>query len=130
MFRVKYKKGFIHLLELIIIVMLLFGILYQLSIMQNPNIEWEKIKLKAMAYDIVYSMQKMGVDWNDKYDVEQKLEDLNIPSNLVYNLRIETDTAVTDVIPNIVKKSVTVYMFQYSETQGPMKIIFTLGYRY
>jgi hypothetical protein len=125
------RKGFIHIVEVIVISIVMFIVLYQFSLMQAPKSDWSRVKLTAQAYDILFSLDKTGVNWMDTADVSDKLADFDLQKNIIYSLRVESaDGGIDEIIPNIVNNPVAASIFKYSEAHGPMEIILNIGYRY
>ncbi|RLI97977.1 MAG: hypothetical protein DRO99_01885, partial [Candidatus Aenigmatarchaeota archaeon] len=84
----KNMKGFIHIIEIVIVVVAMFFVIYQF--MRIPAIEndWSKAKLEAMAYDIIHSLEAMDVDWMDTESVSDALNKTLNGTNMVYDLHI------------------------------------------
>lgn len=62
------KKGFLHITEIIIVVLLIFVVLFQFNMIPMIETQWGDTKLLLMAYDLLYSFKKLGLNWFDPYD--------------------------------------------------------------
>ncbi|HJW96589.1 MAG TPA: hypothetical protein VJ485_00325 [archaeon] len=82
------RKGFIHVVEIIIVTVAVFLIIYQVSQIPRQNSDWESMELYTRANDILFSLDSKGVDWFDPAGVDNALHS-SFPSNTVYNLRIK-----------------------------------------
>lgn len=59
------KKGFLHVTEAIIVILLVFVIMFQFSTIPRIRSEWDRPKLEVIAYDLLYSLEGLGIDWFD-----------------------------------------------------------------
>ncbi len=131
------KKGFIHIVEAVIMGVVVLLVLMQFSSIQMPKSDWSRTKLLLQGYDILSSAEKM-VDWTNQ-NCKALLNDaiknnFNLPANLIYTLRVEeADGTVDDIEANIVKNPVSLSMFKYLAQpcgSGPAEFVLSLGYRY
>ncbi len=83
-------KGFLHISEIIIMIMLIFVMLYQFSTIPRMRMEWERPKLTLMSQDFLHVMDKSGVDWLDADDVETRFS-AALPSTMGYSLTTRQD---------------------------------------
>jgi hypothetical protein len=74
------KKGFLHVSETIIMVMLVFVILFQFITIPEMRTEWERSKLTLMAYDLMYSMDRQGINWFDADEVKARMAEATPPT--------------------------------------------------
>jgi|GEM_PF-3745956 hypothetical protein len=130
------KKGFIHIMEIIIIVIVMFIVLFQFSLIQTQKSDWSRAKLAIQGYDILFSLDRQGVDWTAtdtalRNSVIGKLNNMDIQKNIIYSLRVEfADRTEKDIIENIVKNPVTVSIFRYASGRGAAEIILEIGNKY
>jgi len=67
------KKGFIHIAEVIIVILLVFVILFQFASIPHMRTDWTGPKLGLMANDVLYSLDRSGIDWFSDDDVKSGL---------------------------------------------------------
>ena len=83
------KKGFWHIVEIVIVVLSIFVLLVQFSNTPRIEGEWTKNKLLIQGRDILYSLEKSGINWFDPVEVKQALDFVFNGTNIQYDLRIE-----------------------------------------
>lgn len=129
-------KGFIHILEIIIISMVMFFILFQFSLIPKIDTNWERTKLYLIANDLVHTLDKINVDWDDSVDISNTIgnitTDLNLSQNLLYDVKIKDSGGVNTIIFNQINNPVTVSLYE-SQPVGDgstefREIIFSVGY--
>lgn len=107
-------KGFMHIVEIIIIGMLVFVTISQFSSIPAPKSEWPKTKLYLTGNDILFSLDKKGVNWFNETEVKYYLNE-TIPSSIIYNLEIK----------NAIKSKIKVGCFcddnQYTDLNNTLK---------
>lgn len=84
------RKGFFHILEVIIVAMLIFVILTQLYSVPKANQPWDAAKVSIMSEDLLYSLEAKGVDWFDKTEVNRTLYDV-LPKTMGYSVSVSQD---------------------------------------
>ena len=52
------RKGFLHISEIIIMVIMVFVILFQFTTIPAMRTGWDRIKLKMMSHDLLYSIDR------------------------------------------------------------------------
>lgn len=67
------RKGFLHVVESLIVIMLVFVVLSQFYSIPRPQHAWSENKLRIMAQDMLYVLDEMQVDWLDASDIENTL---------------------------------------------------------
>jgi hypothetical protein len=65
----KKKKGFLHVTEAIIVVMLIFIAIFQFNVIPRTDTQWEREKLQMLSYDLIYSLHEKGINWFDRDEV-------------------------------------------------------------
>jgi len=79
-------RGFVHILEIMIMGLVLFMLLSQFSLPSFAS-NWERARLKLLGWDVLFTLDSSGINWLNSSEVEQELERL-LPENVVYNLTI------------------------------------------
>ena len=66
-------KGFLHIVEILIVSMLVFLVLMQFTAVPKQNIDWQSMKLSTQANDLLFSLDKKGIDWYNDSQVNSSL---------------------------------------------------------
>jgi hypothetical protein len=82
-------KGFMHIVEIIIIAIVIFVVIMQFLSIPLPEIDWSRTKLGLQANDVLYSLEGMGINWFDKDQLAGNLSLVFNDSNVVYNLKLK-----------------------------------------
>lgn len=82
------RKGFIHIVEIIIVALVVFILVVQLSSIPKREWEWERAKLRLQGYDVLSTLDKMGVNWFDKETIKNRFSGL-FGKNIRYDLKIK-----------------------------------------
>ncbi len=80
-------KGFLHIVEVIIVAMLVFVILSQFYSIPKADPSWGTPKLTVMSQDLLYTLDASGVDWSDAAEVNHTLYYL-VPRTMSYSLSL------------------------------------------
>jgi len=83
-------RGFLHISEAIIVIMLVFVMIFQFASIPGMRINWEKSKLVLMSHDILYSLDRSGVDWFNSTEIGTKVGGL-LPSTIGFSLSTRQD---------------------------------------
>jgi len=83
------KKGFWHIIEILVVIVVVFFLLVQLAYIKEPESGIGDAKLVVQARDVLYSLDRQGIDWFNKSDVSMKLGFAFNNSNIVYSLRAD-----------------------------------------
>ncbi len=84
------RKGFFHIVEVVIVAMLVFIVLMQFYAVPKAEHPWETTKLTVLTQDILYSLDADGVVWTDKAQVSAALGKL-VPETLSYSVAVKAD---------------------------------------
>ncbi len=79
------RKGFLHVVETLIVIILVFFVISQFSSIPRSQHTWSTTKLTVMAQDLLYTMDEKGVDWFDNDEVNETLYGA-IPETMGYSL--------------------------------------------
>jgi len=74
------RKGFLHIVEAILVVAIVFFTLPQFSTIPRIVSSWDNARLTLMAEDILFSMDSNQTNWFDADEVTGKLESLLSPT--------------------------------------------------
>ena len=126
----KAMRGFIHVIEIIIVSLLVFMVIFQFSGVPAMETDWDKTKLSLQANDILFSMDMLGVNWLDANQVEAQISEF-LPENSVYRvIIIDESGSVTMLVDNVVPTdSVTVSFYKIIGEQI-YEIVLNVGYLY
>jgi len=95
------RKGFIHVVEIVIIVLAVFVVLFQFIGIPSVNTKWSEAKLNVIGNDLLFALDGMGIDWTDRNEVESVL-DKALERGGTRNTTIVYDLKLNGVIkPNI-----------------------------
>jgi len=83
-------KGFLHVSEIIIVIMLVFVMLYQFTSIPEMKTAWGRSKLTLMSHDILYSMERSGINWFDAAEAKANLS-ATLPTTTGFALRTMQD---------------------------------------
>jgi len=130
------RKGFIHIIEIIIISIVMFFILVQFSLIPVIETDWENTKLYLIGNDLVHTLNKDGIDWTNANNVNATIYNLQqnglLSANFVYDIKIKDETGtVTNVIFSEINDPVIVSYHQVFNNAGNIEfreVIFTVGY--
>jgi len=92
------KKGFVHMIEVIIVVVMALFAFYQFSYITTPDVDWERTKLTILGTDVLRVMDETNVNWFDAVAVKSNLTNLISSSNIVYNVELD----------NVIKQNINI----------------------
>ncbi len=83
------RKGFLHVVEALIVIMLVFVVLSQFYTIPRSDHSWSETKLRIMAQDLLYSLDEGdNVDWLDAASVNTEIVDKQLlPGSMGYSLK-------------------------------------------
>jgi hypothetical protein len=82
------RKGLFHIVEIVIISIIMFVILSQLSYSTGTGPDWGKSKLMTQGRDSLFSMFESGIDWTDNGEVTDYLDYVFNESHVKYRLEL------------------------------------------
>ncbi|MBI2675058.1 MAG: hypothetical protein HYX24_01270 [Candidatus Aenigmarchaeota archaeon] len=82
------RKGFIHVIEVIVITLVVFVLVLQFSAIPTIQTDWQTQKLRLQAYDILNTLDAKGIDWLNQAEVSSSLDSILNRTNVKYELRI------------------------------------------
>ncbi len=96
------RKGFFHVVEALIVIMLVFLVLSQFYSIPRPTHYWSETKLRLMAQDLLDTMEEKGVDWFDFVEVNRTISEA-LPPTMGFALEttqsVRPETKVLCVCP-------------------------------
>ncbi len=81
-------KGFIHIVEIVIVAMVMFLVLFRFSQIPLPEYGISGTKIKLMGNDALFSLDAKGIDWLNKSMVEESLETIFNETGAVFSLEL------------------------------------------
>ncbi|MCK4715046.1 MAG: hypothetical protein KAT35_05685, partial [Candidatus Aenigmarchaeota archaeon] len=69
----RMRKGLFHVIEIVIITIVTFVLITQISGMMPSGHGWEKSLLEVRGRDILVSMDESGIDWADTDSVRENI---------------------------------------------------------
>jgi len=82
------KKGFMHIVEVMLVVVLVFFAFSQFSSIPDTGGEWPKTKLTLLASDSLKMLDAKGIDWFNGTALAKALTG-TIPENMIYSIRLQ-----------------------------------------
>ncbi len=82
-------KGFWHVVEAGIVAVVAFLVLMQFYSIPDIKTDWGKTRLVVQSRDILYSLDRSGINWFNASEVSERLRFAFNNSNVVYDLKIE-----------------------------------------
>lgn len=82
-------KGFVHVVEIVVVGLVIFVAVLQLTTLTINVADWSRTKNTLLAGDILFSLDALGVDWFNRTQVSHWIGNVTAGSNLVYGLRLE-----------------------------------------
>jgi hypothetical protein len=83
------KKGFIHILEIIIVMVGVFVLIMQLVGTPRVDTDWTNVLFSLRANDMLYTLDASGIDWFDGAAVGMAINSSLNASNLLYAVRLK-----------------------------------------
>ncbi len=126
----KHMKGFMHIVEIVVMCILLFFVFFQLSETPVMQTDWSTALLTLQGNDLLFSLDQKGIDWLSTESVETEISAL-IPENLMFEvLAIDEIGDIHYIRPNYaLHETVTVSLYKIIEG-NIYEIILNLGYTY
>ncbi|MFQ5647635.1 MAG: hypothetical protein ACE5FW_00175 [Candidatus Aenigmatarchaeota archaeon] len=82
------KKGFIHIVEIVIISLVVFVLVIQIATIPRAEAEWDRTKLILQGNDILHTLNAKGVNWLSRTDVVGNLTEVLAGTNLRYRILV------------------------------------------
>ncbi len=81
-------KGFMHIMEILIIVLVMFFVIMQLMGVPRYAIDWSQIELITHGNDVLFLLDKKGVNWFNGTEIDNELKKIFDETNIIYDLKI------------------------------------------
>jgi hypothetical protein len=82
------RKGFWHMIEVFIVVLIMFVLLMQFSNISRIGGDWSRNKLILQGRDIMNSLDASGVNWFNGTELDERLGFIFNGSNIIYKMKI------------------------------------------
>lgn len=82
----KNRKGFFHIVEIVIISLVMFVVIFQMSSLSFTGEDWSRAELRVKGRDIIQALDTMGTNWMDGGEVDSRLSYVINNSNVNYRL--------------------------------------------
>jgi hypothetical protein len=82
-------KGFVHVIEIIIVVLAMFVVLGQLVGTPRIDTDWSAVSMSTKLNDILHSLDAAGLDWFDSVAVKRAINGTLNTSNIIYRVQIK-----------------------------------------
>jgi hypothetical protein len=90
------KKGFMHIVEVLLVIVLVFFVFTQFSTIPSISGEWPRTKLSVLAGDAIKTLEAKGVDWFNGTQIENALRPNPgdpaqnvLQPNMIYSVRLQ-----------------------------------------
>lgn len=81
-------KGFMHIVEIIIVVLAMFVVMVQLMGTPNIDTDWSRVSLSMKADDLLHSLEAAGIEWFNSARLSAAINSTLNMSNLIYSVRL------------------------------------------
>jgi hypothetical protein len=81
-------KGFMHIVEILMVVVLLFLVFAQFAAIPDISGDWPETKLSLMAYDILTTFEKKDVSWFNQSSLAKEFNN-TLPANVIYSVTLQ-----------------------------------------
>jgi len=126
-------KGFIHIVEIVIISLVMFLVVTQFSSIPQLKSEWPKTRLMLQGNDLLFSLDKTGIGWLNSTEVEDSFAKALNGTTIQYDLSIKYQNGTEyNIVQSRIENPVIVsYYKPIDDGQFQMiEIILKLGYLY
>lgn len=84
----KKMKGFMHIIEVVFAVILIFFVFTSFAKLPSIAEDWSKIKLKILANDVLNVLDKKNIDWFNETVISNEMNKI-LPSNIIYSVSLQ-----------------------------------------
>jgi|GEM_PF-2227782 len=91
-----------HIVEIVVIVLVLFVIIFQFISIPTVNTEWSETKLHMMGNDLLFALDTMYVDWLDTESIDDLLSDA-ITQGGTRNTTVVYDLSLKGVLKPVIR---------------------------
>jgi hypothetical protein len=82
-------RGFLHIIEIIIISLVMFIIVLQFTFIPPIPGDWPGTKIYLMGNDMLFSLEEKGVSWLDRVELTGEMDALLSGTNIIYDITVE-----------------------------------------
>lgn len=83
------RKGFIHVVEIVVISLVVFILVLQFSAIPSIRADWDRTKLAMQGNDLLFSLDRSGVNWLNSTQVGHELSRALEGTNINYRVSLE-----------------------------------------
>jgi hypothetical protein len=69
------RKGLFHIIEIVIITLVMFVMIFQISLMPENKTDWGKSRLTVQGRDVLHSIRESGIEWSDEDGILGLIDD-------------------------------------------------------
>lgn len=124
-------KGFIHIVEIVIITLVMFMVVLQFATIPRVRSNWDRTKLMLLGNDLLFSGEKKGIDWFNENDIDYYMNK-SLAKNIIYDVKIKNETGTYFITNNQVDRPVTASIFKVLNGNDfqVVEVILELNYFY
>jgi len=125
-----HKKGFIHVIEIVVISVLILFAFAQFSYVPSMDTDWTKTKLNLQGNDLLFSLDRSGIDWFDEESVDNALSE-TLAQNVIYRVMlIDQNSNIIPIIDNPVPADALTFSFYKIIGEQIYEVILIMGYTF
>ncbi len=91
------RKGFFHILEIVIVTLVMFVVVFQFSAIPSVESDWSRAKLSLKAWDVIQTLNRMGTDWLDPDEVSDRITSAINSTNIRYSVYADLPRSLIQV---------------------------------
>jgi hypothetical protein len=115
-FGMERKKGFIHIVEIVVISLIVFVLVIQLGSVPPARADWDNAKIMLQGNDMLFSLDGSGVNWLDPNAVVRSMDSLLAGTNIKYDVTV-TNAIKADISVGCICTDSELNTFSHSLTQ-------------
>jgi len=81
-------KGLFHIIEIVIITLVMFVMIFQMSSMSSTELDWGKSRLMVQGRDILYSIRESSIEWSYEEGIADFVRDAFNRTNVRHRLEL------------------------------------------
>ena len=83
------RKGFLHIIEIVVISLVMFLIVMQFTSVPGIPQNFDREKLVLTGNDVLFTLEQKGINWLDKNEVKREIDTLLNKTSMVYSLTLK-----------------------------------------
>lgn len=80
------RKGLFHIVEIVIIALVMFIMIFQISYIPGIESDWSRSRLTVQGRDLLYSLEEKGIGWSNEAEISDFIADAFSTSQVRYRL--------------------------------------------